>query len=217
MIIWSISANGQNHFLGIKGGVTRTDIIISENTNEDFSVDNKMITGFAGGLTYDFFCNKYVTLGADIIYDQRGFGTSISRTDQAGNEMGKSLIRNQFDYLTVPLKAGFIIGNSVYGFTNLGITPALLVKTKIIYPSELFGETIIIQPKNDNNNFDIGGILELGAGYRLKDRFLFYSSFSFQQSFYTISKKDFNYDLLGKFRHYGVAFNLGMKCALKKE
>jgi len=60
--------SGQNHFVGIKGSVnwtTRTPSYIS-NTAGPFITG--FITGFAGGMTYEYLFKKHFSLSSDIIY-----------------------------------------------------------------------------------------------------------------------------------------------------
>jgi hypothetical protein len=65
------------------------------------------------------------------------------------------------------------------------------------------------------NKFDVGGGIEIGGGFKFKERYWLFTSISYHQSFTTISNAD--YFANSNIRHYGMTFNLGLKYALTKE
>jgi hypothetical protein len=215
LTITTITVRGQNHLLGVKGGANWTEV-----TATNFSNDRNFGTGLAIGLTYDYLFKKHFSAGADIIYNQRGFTNDIIFTDDLGNPTGrKEIIKFYYDYITMPLKVGFNYGKTVYGFANLGLTPSILVDAKTITPTYDYNGTVITGETsnitNEVNRFDIGGLVEIGGGYKFKGRYWLFSSFSYQHSFTTITNSD--YFANSKLRHYGMTLNLGLKCALTKE
>ncbi len=215
LTIISITVNGQNHFLGVKGGANWTEV-----TASNFPKDRNYRTGLAIGLTYDYLFKKQFSAGADIIYNQRGFTNDIIFIDDLGNPTGrKEIIKFNYDYIIVPLKVGFNYGKTVYGFANLGLTPSLLVDAKTITPTYDYNGTVIPGETstitNRVNKFDIGGLIEIGGGYKFRERYWLFTSFSYQHSFTTITNSD--YFVNSKIRHYGMTLNLGLKCALTKE
>ena len=215
LTIASLNVSGQNHLLGVKGGVSWTNI-----TATNFISDNHYRTGLAIGLTYDYIFKKHFSTGADIIYNQFGFTNDLIFTDDLGNPTGgKATIKFNYDYISIPLKVGFNYGKTVYGFANIGLTPSILVDAKTITPTIDFNWTIIpgetYNVTSKVNKFDIGGLVEIGGGYKFKDRYWLFTSFSYQHSFTTITNSD--YFANSKIRHYGMTLNLGLKCALTKE
>jgi len=217
LALTTITVNGQNHLFGVKGGAGAN---WTEVTATNFLKDRNYRTGMAIGLTYDYLFKKHFSAGVDIIYNQRGFTNDIIFTDDLGNPTGrKEIIKFNYDYLTVPLKVGFNYGKTVYGFANIGLTPSILVDAKTITPTIDFNG-IIIPSETSNitsrvNKFDIGGLVEIGGGYKFKGRYWLFTSFSYQHSFTTITNSD--YFANSKIRHYGMTLNLGLKCALTKE
>lgn len=212
--IISVSVNGQNHFLGIKGGVNWANI-----SESDFIDNTDYRTGLAVGVTYDYNFKKYFSTGIDIIYDQRGFRDKVIFTDQIGIPLNKEMVLEyNYDYIAIPVKIGFNYGEKIYGFANAGITPAIVVNGKHIIPSfEIEGTEI---PKvtenvaNKVNRFDIGGFIEIGAGYKFKDRYCVFTSVSYQHSFTNITNPNYMDGLTIK--HYMINLNLGLKYALMK-
>lgn len=211
-IIISIQAYGQNHFLGMQGGINLTNVNSSNFINNN---DNR--TGFNGGLTYQYYLNERFNLGIDLLYFQRGFTNDIVYTNQSGNSTGESATSEfNYDYLSLPLKGGIVIGNKFSGFANLGIIPSFLLDAKKITPAiEGFQEETTNNITDRVTKFDLGGLVEIGGSYQFKKQFLLFTSFAFQQSFTTITNED--YFSIGKAKHYGMTLSIGIKYALKKE
>lgn len=215
LTISSLKVAGQNHILGIKGGVSQTNV-----SAENFLTDNKFRAGISSGMTYEYILKKYFTLGADIIYNQRGFINYIIFTDQSGNPTGrKEPTYFNYDYISIPVKAGFNIGNKIYGFANIGVCPSVLIDAKIklsTFDSDanVIG-TEIINVTDKVSKFDFSGIAELGGGYKFKDRFWLYTSIGYQHSFTTITNSD--YFANSKIKHYGMTLTVGLKYVLTKE
>lgn len=214
LTITTLKIVGQNHFVGIKGGANKTNISSSNFTNQHNSR-----TGLSAGLSYEFLFKKRFSVGADLMYSQRGFTDYIVFTDDFGNPTGeKYAIKLNYNYISLPIKTGFNIGNKVYGFANIGVIPSFLVNAKTIVPTfdiekKLTGNEVF-DVTNQVAKFDFAGLAEIGGGYKFKNRYWLFSSFSYQHSFTTITNS--NYFPNSKIRHYGMTLNLGLKYALKK-
>ena len=215
LTITTLKVAGQNHLVGVKGGVNWTNITTSNFVNQhDFR------TGISAGLTYEYLFKKHFSVGADLIYNQRGFTNDIVFTDNLGNPTGeKYTTKFNYDYVSLPIKTGFNIGNKFYGFTNIGVIPSLLVDAKTVSPTfntdgKVTGnETFDVT--NRVSKFDLAGLIEIGGGYKFKGRYWLFTSFSYQHSFTTITNSD--YFANSKIRHNGMALTIGLKCALTKE
>jgi hypothetical protein len=215
--IITLTASGQFHLLGFKGGASWTNVKAS-----NFINNRNDRTGLAIGLTYDFNFKRHFTLGADIVYNQRGFTNEMIFSNNQGNPTGRKEtnepIRFNYDYVSMPLKVGFNYGNTVYVFTTIGLTPSIIVEAKTITPTIDFNRTIIFGETSNVtgrvNKFDIGGLIEIGGGYKFKSRYWVFTSFSYQHGFTTITNS--NYFKNSKIRHYGMTLNLGLKYALTK-
>lgn len=215
MTVTVLKVTGQNHLIGIKGGGNSTNI-----TSNNFVTQHDNRTGLSAGLTYEYLFKKHFSVGADFIYNQRGFTNDIIFTDDFGNPTGeKYTTKFNYDYVSLPIKTGFNIGNKLFGFTNIGVIPSLLVNAKSIFPTfnadgKLSGnETFDVT--NRVSKFDFAGIAEIGAGYKFKNRFWFFTSFAYQYSFTTITNSE--YFSNSKIRHNGITLSIGLKCALTKE
>ena len=213
LTVTTLKSVGQNNFLGIIGGANLTNA-----TSVNFlTTTNK--TGFCGGLTYEYLLKKHFSFGADIIYNQRGFNNDIVFTDKTGNPTGiTSTNQFNYDYISIPLKVGYNIGNKFYGFANIGVSPSFLIDAKTKFPTiDIDGNVNGSETLNVTNNvtkFDLAGLVEIGGGYKFKDRYWLFTSFAYQQSFTTITNSD--YFTNSTIKHYGLTFSVGLKYSVTK-
>lgn len=214
LIFSYFSIYAQNHLVGLKGGASWTNIQATGFLTE---VDTKL--GMNLGLTYDYMLKKYLSIESGIIYDQRGFTNEVIITNVEGAETGEKLTsKYNFDYVSIPLKIEYNYGKKAYFFGAIGVTPSYLVQAKMIIPSaELEGGTFFgqkIDLTKDVNRFDLGGLAEVGFGYKFNEKLWLYSAFSYQRSFTSITNS--NYLANSEIKHYGMNVNLGLKYALGK-
>ena len=212
ILVISIPVFGQNHFIGLKSGMSWTNV-----NSSNFIGNNDNRTGFNGGLTYEYHLNTKFNLGMDMLYSQKGFTNDIVFTDETGNPTGeKATSEFNYDYLSFPIKGGLVLGDKISGFVNLGFVPSVLIDAKTIEPAiEGFRDKTTYDVTDRVTEFDFGGLIEIGGIYKVKESFLLFASFSYQQSFMTISNSD--YFSASKIKHYGMTMSIGLKYALKKE
>ena len=209
LILCTISGFGQNHLIGMKGGHSWTNVI-----SDHYFGDSDYRNGFTGGFTYEYKFNKKFHIGADLLYAQRGFSNDIVFTDDTGNPIGdKSTIDYNYDYLSLPIKGGFSIGNNFTGFLNLGVVPSLLIKAETITPTfeNIDGEISDITDRV--TAFDFGAMVEIGSSYKLKEQLLLFTSFAYQQSFTSLANE--YYFANDKVKHHGMTLSIGLKYALR--
>ncbi len=212
LLMSTISVFGQNHFAGLKTGVNLTNVHSS-----DFISNDGNRTGFSGGLTYEYLLNKRFNLGVDFLYCQKGFTSDMIFTDETNNPTGeKATFVYNYNYLSFPVKGGFLIGEKISGFVNFGIVPSFLINASHISPA--IGNIIdedIINVTSDVKKLDFGGLVEIGGNYKIKDRYLIYTSVAYQQSFTTITNSDYWPD--SEVKNYGITLSIGLKYAIKNE
>ena len=211
-ILISIQTYGQNHFLGVQGGINLTNV-----NSSNFTSNNDNRIGFNSGVTYQYYQNERFNLGIDLLYFQRGFTNDIVYTDELGNPTGETATSEfNYDYLSLPLKGGVVIGDKFSGFANLGIIPSFLLDAKTTTPAiEGFQEETTVNVTDRVTKFDLGGLAEIGASYKITQGFLLSATFGYQHSFTSITNDD--YFSNAEVRHYGMILSIGLKYALKKE
>ncbi len=208
ILLITITADAQNHLIGIKGGVSWSNASTSKYFEPYFK------TGFSGGITYDYVFKKYFSTGLDITFDQRGFLEKIFFMDEDGNMTeGYISVKNNYNYISLPLKIGFQYGESLYGFLNIGIVPSFLINGNFTSP-DIYLNGILFEGEKINitkraNRFDLSGLAEIGGGYKFKGKYWLYLSFIFQHSFIPITND--NYFRKSKIRPYSMIANIGFK------
>ncbi len=215
LTISTLKVAGQNHLIGVKGGANSTNI-----TSSIFLSQSESRTGLTAGLTYEFLFKKHFSIGVDLIYNQRGFTDDLVFTDNLGNPTGeKYKTKFNYDYISLPIKTGFNIGTKLFGFTNIGVIPSLLVDAKTIAPAfdtdGKFTKNETFDVTNRVSKFDFAGLVEIGGGYKLNGGYWLFTSFSYQYSLTTITNS--NYFANNKIRHNGMNLTIGLKCTLTKE
>jgi len=81
--ITTLKAAGQDHLVGVKTGVTWSDI-----TSSNFFSQTDHRAGVVTGLTYEYILTKHFSVGADLIYDQRGFTHDMTVIVGNNNNLG---------------------------------------------------------------------------------------------------------------------------------
>ena len=71
-MLFSTAALGQNHSVGLQGGLNFTNI----NSKESFE-NTKIRTGFTGGITYDLKLKGKYRIEVDLLYAQQGFTDKV--------------------------------------------------------------------------------------------------------------------------------------------
>lgn len=214
VIIISLKVAGQTPLIGLKGGVNFPNI-----TASNFITQSDPRKGLTAGLTYELLFEKDFSIGADLIYNQRGFTNDFVIFDDLGNPSDeKYKSKFNYDYISLPIKAGFNTGTKLYGFTNIGVIPSLLVDARSTLPTfdsdAVFTGNKTFDVTELVSKFDFAGLLELGGGYKFKGRYWLFTAFSYQVSFTTISNSE--YFTNSKIRNNGMALTIGLKYALSK-
>ncbi|MCJ8290749.1 MAG: PorT family protein [Crocinitomicaceae bacterium] len=208
IVLTAVPVFGQNHYIGLRSGVSLSNVI-----SEDLFNDRDFRTGFIGGLTYEYkFENKF-SISIDLVYAQKGFSEDAIFNDETGSIIDLTHSTNfNYDYLSIPIKGGFSIGNNFQGFLNLGILPSMLVNAKTITSSIGIYGALNQDIAEYVDKFDLGGLLEIGGSYKFKERFLLFSSLTYQQSFTSITNDNYFSDW--SIKHNGMTLSVGLKYAL---
>ena len=208
----SLSALAQKHYVGLKGGLSSTNILSS-----NFFTESDAKLGLNAGLTYDFIFKDHLTFGAELMYNQRGFKDYLIIFDELGLPTGESFTTQfSYDYVSVPLKIGVHSGNRLSGFANIGIIPSYLVQAKTVVPAfdangKLLGNDIS-DVSDRVSNFDFAGLLEIGGAFQVNSSFQIFTALAHQRSLTTITNA--NYFANSTMKHRATWFSVGVRCGL---
>ena len=216
IIISTIPIFGQNHFIGLKGGINWTSIV-----SDNYLDNSSMRTGFTTGLTYHYKFKSFYTIGLDVLYVQRGFKNTSINPNPDGLikpviDPDKPLLMSDFnyDYISIPVKFGYSDGNKFSVYLNFGVIPSIIVSAKTMIHTYSNG-VLRKDVKHKVTSFDFAGLGELGVSYKFFDKILLFTSFECQYSFTAFSNS--NYYSGSKMKHYGMTLVLGIKYALLKK
>jgi hypothetical protein len=212
--ILAISAKAQTPYrqFGIKAGMN-----ISNVKTDVPSYTTKDILGGSLSLTYDRVHFRFLTVGGEFNWVQRGFTFPITLTDSVGTTLGVADLRNKFNYFSVPLKLGVQFGNRVYIFGNAAFIPGYLLKAvSEVTVVEENGQVIEYTWQDASNTaaqFDLSTQIEVGIGITKAKRFKFYVSAAKQQALLNIfddPQSTFN------IKSTGIIISTGMKIEFGK-
>ena len=206
------TAFSQDHFFGLTGGPSATDVI-----HNDFLESTDYEFGFTAGFNYQYRFNDNITFGADLLYEERGFNSIVfySREDQFNSVL--ALTDFEYQYISMPIKAGYRhhFAEWLYAFGNLGVAPGYLIKTEFKIP-ELFsyndGDPIKADHTQEANRIDLAGLAELGAGYQITEDILCYVLAKYQYSILSVS--DTEYFERSDIHHHGISLMAGVSFRL---
>ena len=203
-MVLSISAFGQNHFIGLKSGISWTNV--SSSNSEDI---NNNLPGLMTGLTYSYHLKQHITFDADLLYAQRGYSSSIVLFSGNPEEV-KIDGEFNYDYISLPLKAGLVYGKRISGFANVGIIPSFLINANSTLSSPTNSRSYNLT--NLVTRFDFAGLIEIGASLDINNRILINSSLEYQHSFTSTTNSEYRAD--DTIKHYGMILSIGLKYAL---
>ena len=225
LLLLTFSTFAQNHMIGIVGGASWMNV----SSNENYLSDNDPRSGFAYGLTYENRLDNHLLIGANLMYYQRGYQDEMPLFIRSNMEpLLHGSYGYHFNYLALPLKWGYIIGDKVSGFANIGLIPSYLVDAKMYLPESninIFSINSLSSSYSSSNSpqtfreyltkFDLAGLIEIGTNIKLSNKLLISATVSYQHSITSITNEDY-YDEVGM-RNYGMVLTGGIKYILKGE
>lgn len=204
---FSMAQAQKKHLIGIKTGGIVTSSSSSDFKNNSFSSQ----LGYLTGVTYDLKVNKYFQVGGELLFEKRRIGKyDIAQNSDRTTRFGYDFI-HRFNYLTVPLKGEFVLGNKLFGTLGGGVLPAVLISANkdlvTFNPDGSIDQDGKVDIKDNISNFNLGGFFNASVGYTFKEKFSLDTSVR-----YDFSSPKYN-GLIGT--HLGgMQFALGLKYAL---
>lgn len=191
----------QTHSLGVQGGINFSDKVSGSNFGI-ISGFTGIKMGFIGGLKYEMILSDRHSIGADILYNPQGYDITGKNFDDQYISM-----EYNYNYLSIPIKYGYIVGQKVKFTPKIGLQPSILLSAKRFGP--IFNEngTMIGNETTDIENLskiNLGVILEFELGV-VFDEIEFFGLLSNQ---YLISTNS---------GYYSLSFSFGLKYRLHKD
>jgi hypothetical protein len=167
----SVQVHGQSLTLGVKAGPTVSGMLYSKSTPK---------TGHRLGFTAGVNLLKPITdnkqLGAEFIYDQRGFSDKYTFTNIIGESLGIVKLTYLFDYIALPCYVRFHKSKEIKWFLDLGLYPSVMILARTEYPSTNAINNIGPRKKNkmkpfpdELRRFDVGALIGGGVQFKIKE------------------------------------------------
>ncbi|MEI9917658.1 MAG: outer membrane beta-barrel protein [Bacteroidota bacterium] len=199
------TAFGQDYF-GLRVGTNTVDITKSD-------ADHKM-TRFIGGVTAEHFVGDNFSIGADLLYNQRGGNSVVTASDLNSTQRITSKLR--YDYLSIPLKASAYFTEKKLLFVSIGLMPSFVVHATVTSPTYTLGGTTYpgsTRKANELQSFDLSAQIEAGLNFPINEKYSFFLLGSFQRGFTKVYKGNAFFD--GKVYNYGIVSTVGVKMKLQ--
>ena len=206
-IFWiTINLNAQIHSLGVLSGLN-----ISNISAENIFNNTKNKIGFVGGIKYDVIFKNKLLIGADLLYSQQGFKDQIIFRENEADPGYLVEGKFKYNYLILPIKFGYVLGNKVQIEPKIGIQPGIILKAKTLVPAinEEFPKTTY-NVTDKVTSIDLAGIVECEFCYKVVSNIGIFTLVSYKYSFTDFSNKDY-YGELSNLQHRILSVSLGLK------
>ncbi len=173
------------------------------------------VLGTTIGFTYDRVRMRFLTIGTELNFIQKGYGKEMTLVDSLSQPLGTFNNQNKISYVSIPLKLGVQLGNRFYIFGNAAIIPGLVYKAVSEVPVfDANGKVISTyfeDVKSETSFLDLSSQIELGFGIT-RGRFKFYVSGAKMDSFINLWEtpiQDFNIKSTGLIAAAGIKVEFG--------
>lgn len=162
----------------------------------------------SGGYTYIF---KFgLSIGADVMYQRRGFLTNYSATDADGSPIGTLQMRFRHNYLGIPLRVGYHLPLSRQTKIKIegGFIPSIYMGGSI---KQELPNGSLEQNLDNVQSLDIAAIVQLGLIKRISNHWSYSINMAYQRSFTNYLQQDNGLEA----RHYNVGLSFGLQYHLQ--
>ena len=125
------------------------------------------------------------------------------------NDEGGYKIEEKADYISLPIKFGYQIGDRFFAFSNIGIATSILLKRRqLSYFPDHYTPPIGGNELTDHySRISVNAFVELGIGYRINDDIGLYLSGSYQHDLIPLYGKLVTDNIY----YQALSFNLGFR------
>ena len=204
----SINVFSQESLIGIKGGVGLNNMYL-----KDWPFDDKKSSvRFYGGVTYDYSLTEKFVIGTGLLYSQKGFKEDFLIASEEGDLLGEEEVRLNYNYISLPVKAGFSFGDRFFCVLSVGAVPSCLIKGVHKVTETIYVGSQSYDVSDRASRFDLAGMVELSGNIPLSEQFVFSTSLGFQHSVTNLANDDFFEGT--KMKHYSFNLSVGIKYVL---
>jgi len=172
LLISTFSFAQQNRItLGVEGGITVANLSSDDIYFKDIYESR---TGYAAGIAFQYNFPKVISLRTGLMYELTGTSFDVTFTDNSGNITGQTKLKDNLDYLVVPLLLKVTLGDKINFFANAGpYWAALLQRTEVLKDAIVTStgkEINEIDLTDDTEKTDFGFSAGVGAAAVFNER-----------------------------------------------
>lgn len=203
----------QSLTVGVKGGPIVSGILPSK-----YSPPTDKRIGFVAGVGLLKSMSDNISLGAELNYEQKGYGDQYIYTDIEGNVLPRETLLFLFDYLTLPCYVRFHTLKSINWFLDIGMYPAYMISARVENPSMNSDGSLGPRKKYKMSprspymrDFDIGALIGGGMEFKIRDNTTFNLNLRYNNGLISV----FDKGLFGPMRIYSLSFSAGLMYQLR--
>ncbi|MBL3657637.1 outer membrane beta-barrel protein [Fulvivirga sediminis] len=179
-------------------GIAKTDITYESEIN------NEKKKGVKIDFNYIRKISPYFYIGTGLGFIQNGDKYDFFMTNENGEAVGVEKVKQEFNYVNLPIYFGIKYGKNFYFFTDIGVLPAVLIQSEVKSDLQQWNTNLYDQV----DKFDVSGKIRIGVGKHFSDKISSDLNIGYQKS---LKRIDLNSD---KLRHVGFLINIGISYKL---
>ena len=157
-------AQQERILLGVESGISIARLSYEKpNLNNGF--DSRV--GYGAGAAFQYNFSKMISFRTGIMYERKGASADITFTDNSGNVTGKTVVRDNFNYLVVPLMLRVTFGGNTNFYLNAGPYAGILLKRVWKYKDKITlpfgGELEAVDLTDDTEDSEFGIAAGIGV------------------------------------------------------
>ena len=212
----SLTANGQEHSIGLEGGINSSNII---NLDDYYYWDLVNRNGPTIGVYYEHKLNNHFFIKTGIQFNELGFKYKYENVLNVSFPPGTEIpwINHTYHYIGLPISCGLSLGHKFQGFFSLGLSPSIRLKVTTDYLSisnGVYSGILQDDSRDYNPEIDVVVPFNIGFGYSLSTNLQAYTSVRYQISLLSFRELDDSEEM--NLRHHFFSFVFGIKYSFKK-
>jgi opacity protein-like surface antigen len=165
--------------------------------------------GYSAGLGTEYAISPQIAIKSGISYERKGSNPDLTMTNNSGEGMGTLKVKNNYDYLVVPVLVSFSTKGKVKDYFNAGPYVGYLISQKTIMGSFDNIPATTIDGTDKTKRIDFGLSLGCGLSIPVGDKLLFDLGLKGNFGLINTSKKVEPYS--GDIKTNSIALLIGLK------
>jgi hypothetical protein len=202
----------QSHSIGLFSGISIANISAQKVFNDG---DNR--ESLVAGVKFDWNKSNKLHFGADLLYNKLGFEEEFMHTNNYGGPTGEFdyLVFN-YNYISAPLKFGYVFGKKLQIVPKVGLQPSFLIKAETVqyktFNWSSYSTRQVYDVRDRVSKFDLAGLIELELRFLLIEKLNLFTCIAGKYSITPFSNSEYFNDFY--MRHKVLLMSLGLSYTL---